>query len=303
MDKIEEFQGREVMDVQRFSRSLERQLTDEQVNDLGRQLAALYGKIETVDAERVDAAKGYSNRLKELKGTAQNVARKMRERKEETMTPCAELLDLNACKAMVVRLDTLDVIDTRTMAAAEVARHAQQPLDLGADEQPAPDVDACCRTCSSWQAPSGNLETAGTCATWEDVTEPDQACDSWTPREDSSEDASGDAPEGAGEETPDGKDADPGAASEDTDPEPAPKKKEAPKLPDGTLCSTANMGPLKAFLADAGLPIPAGKGSRARARKMAAAKITGAWDSGSMKPAELADWLDQNFGPFAKLDG
>ena len=67
-ESIEVFQGREVLDVGRMSRSLERQLTDQQVNDLGRQLATLHGKIEAVDAERADAARAYATELKELRG-------------------------------------------------------------------------------------------------------------------------------------------------------------------------------------------------------------------------------------------
>jgi len=304
--------GREMIFARQFGENLACELTDEHCHELGNQLATIQGQLEELAAERKEANDDFKERADELKKLRASCARKMRDRSEERMTQCAELVDIDGAEQLVVRLDDKAVVRRRTLSGRELDRHRQRdlPVEDDGDGDELPLACECGHALPDHLADESIAEhTCESCGRFwyvdDDVWKRNPEADAPNPDE---------ATPKVGEQRtrPDGTvvecvNVDPGGGSswkvvkqDEKKPE---KKPEPARLPDaygGELVSCATSAPLAKYLRDEGLPVPVGKDSRKRRRSLVALHLTGSLrrPEKGLSPRAVAAKLEERFGPF-----
>lgn len=96
-------------------RTLEVDLTDEEVKQKGDILAARIAEHADVDQERKARALEYREQLAEIRGDIASLARQVRTRRDERVTACMWERDDARFSMILVRQDTGEIVETRPM--------------------------------------------------------------------------------------------------------------------------------------------------------------------------------------------
>jgi sulfate adenylyltransferase subunit 1 (EFTu-like GTPase family) len=100
-------------------------LTDEEHTARSMSLADVDKRIDTVDLERREVAKGYSTQLKQLREERAPLIEAVETRKETRMVRCREVHNFERNNVTIIRLDTQEPVRERAMEAEELDAHRQ----------------------------------------------------------------------------------------------------------------------------------------------------------------------------------
>jgi sulfate adenylyltransferase subunit 1 (EFTu-like GTPase family) len=100
-------------------------LTDQEHTDRSMSLADVDKRIDTVDLERREVAKGYSSQLKQLREERAPLIEAVETRKETRMVRCREVHNFERNNVTIIRLDTQETVRERAMEAEELDAHRQ----------------------------------------------------------------------------------------------------------------------------------------------------------------------------------
>lgn len=155
--------GRELTVVGRVSRSLECDLTTSELIDLTSQFAHKCAEIERVEGEKKAAMDEFKRELNELETARSSCAKKVSTRVEERMTQCVTLIDLDRCQELVIRLDTREMVEDRTLGPKEIARRTQSTLELGEERSVGAPIPAAMEACGcGLEMPPGDFTDGST---------------------------------------------------------------------------------------------------------------------------------------------
>ncbi len=136
-------------DVEKITQRLAVDLTSEELLDRGEQLSMLLRQIDASEQERKAEDKRRKRTIGGLESDANEVGEQIRTKQERRDVQCEARYHLDRCILELVRLDTGEIVETKTMGKWEVERRRQTRMDL---EQQAVEGDA--------QAAAGDDEQA-----------------------------------------------------------------------------------------------------------------------------------------------
>jgi sulfate adenylyltransferase subunit 1 (EFTu-like GTPase family) len=108
-----------------FQEPLSCVLTDQEHTARSMSLADVDKRIDTVDLERREVAKGYSTQLKQLREERAPLIEAVETRKETRMVRCREVHNFERNNVTIIRLDTQETVRERAMEAEELDAHRQ----------------------------------------------------------------------------------------------------------------------------------------------------------------------------------
>jgi hypothetical protein len=103
-------------------------LTDQEHTARSMSLADVDKRIDAVDLERREVAKGYSAQLKKLREERSPLIEAVETRTETRMVRCREVHNFERANVTIIRLDTQEPIRERAMEADELDKHRQPSL-------------------------------------------------------------------------------------------------------------------------------------------------------------------------------
>jgi sulfate adenylyltransferase subunit 1 (EFTu-like GTPase family) len=111
-----------------FEEPLSCVLTDQEHTARSMSLADVDKRIDAVDLERREVAKGYSAQLKKLREERSPLIEAVETRTETRMVRCREVMNYERNNVTIVRLDTQEPVRERAMEADELDAHRQPKL-------------------------------------------------------------------------------------------------------------------------------------------------------------------------------
>lgn len=103
-----------------FERKLPIPLTDDELLELGDQLAERMREIDEAEAAKKAAASSWKDRIDAMAASASEMAAVLRAKTKLAPVPCYTEHDLLAEVARVIRTDTLEVVETRKLTREEI---------------------------------------------------------------------------------------------------------------------------------------------------------------------------------------
>jgi hypothetical protein len=103
-------------------------LTDIEVDEYGRQLAAEVESLSQIDAEKKAVAAEIKKRRDEQESVVLDITRKVNTKTDERLVTCDIMHDYYKKKVEVVRRDTGEAVESRPMNRAEYERGMQMEL-------------------------------------------------------------------------------------------------------------------------------------------------------------------------------
>ena len=120
----------DVTEGKKFKRMLPCDLTDQEMKKKGKRAGEMQAEADTVRQEMNDAVAGHKKDLKEINGKLRVLLSELESGKEERNVECFERKDFKRKKAEVVRTDSNEVVETRTMEAWELQEKFPQVSDV-----------------------------------------------------------------------------------------------------------------------------------------------------------------------------
>ena len=117
----------------RFKRDLPVELTDDELKKKGKKAGHLKKKIGKIKAEMKLAVAGHKEQLKESQAALDTILDDLDAGTEDRKVECEERLDYKTHRAMIVRVDTMEEVETRTMSAEE-HQTSLVPDSVGGDD-------------------------------------------------------------------------------------------------------------------------------------------------------------------------
>jgi hypothetical protein len=123
-------------------RTLDVPLTLEELATYSDELARKIGEIHQAEALKADMAREFKGRIDELELRVANLAKYVRSKAEPRQVDCEWSLDLKRATATLMRLDSGEIVESRTLSAGELAEARQvgfpaivrDPVTAEADE-------------------------------------------------------------------------------------------------------------------------------------------------------------------------
>lgn len=111
-----------------LTKKLPVQLSNDEIRLKGQDLSRKLQELEDVDEARKEAMRDYKDRIDALKGESRRLAHIVTEGKEPREVPCETVRNDDNGTIELVRLDTVEVIDSRPMTPEERQRPLPFPM-------------------------------------------------------------------------------------------------------------------------------------------------------------------------------
>lgn len=118
-------------------RTLPVALTDAQMAEVGHDLGELHATIADAEAHRAAVMKDLKAGIDARKAEATKLASTLASRTRNDDVPVRAEFNFDENAIRVIRIDTLEIVETRAMTTEERTRLAQQPLPVPAGEEKA----------------------------------------------------------------------------------------------------------------------------------------------------------------------
>jgi hypothetical protein len=96
-------------------RTLSVELGDEELKQKSDVLATRIEELDEVEQQRKSAMDGFKDHIKEIQGDISSLARQLRTRRENRVTPCMWERDDARMSMLLIRQDTGEIVETRPM--------------------------------------------------------------------------------------------------------------------------------------------------------------------------------------------
>lgn len=119
----------EMIDLENIDRLLPVKLTDRERLEIGEDIAAAQIKAEQAELDKKAADEGYKGIIEGAYADVSQLTKTLRYGKIDRMVPCEVRRDFRKGQVTVIRLDTMDEVESRPMTAAERQRGMDFPKD------------------------------------------------------------------------------------------------------------------------------------------------------------------------------
>lgn len=104
-------------------------LTDEELSSKRDELAHNVSAVAKLEAEKSDTNKKFGDRIKELRGSSNLLAKQIESRSMDKDVPCDVYYDLPTARAVLIRRDTAKVAEVRKLSPNEIKLLREQGVD------------------------------------------------------------------------------------------------------------------------------------------------------------------------------